>query len=114
MHSWIVEMPEQNIWWDYWYFHLPNYVLAAVFYTMFGRFILSFILPPDSPNYIYRWFRRLTDPALVAVGWITPRAVNVRYLPLVGAFWIGMLRLAWFLMLASMGLAPSVAGLAAP
>ena len=54
-----------DIWWDYWYFHLTNYVLAALMYTLFGRFMLSFILAPNSPNYIYRWFRRLTWPVQV-------------------------------------------------
>lgn len=106
-------MAEQNIWWDYWYFHLPNYVLAAIFYTMFGRFALSFLVVPDSTNYIWRWFRRLTDPVLTVVDMVTPNAINPRYLPLAGAFWIGMLRLALFLLMAAMGLAPSIADIAA-
>ncbi|MGE0153319.1 MAG: hypothetical protein AB7R90_11940 [Reyranellaceae bacterium] len=106
-------MADSNIWWDYWYFHLPNYALAVIFYTLLGRFVLSFIVPPDSPNYIWRWFRRLTDRVLIGVSWITPRAVAVRYLPLAAAFWIGMLRLVLFLALAGMGLAPTLAGTAA-
>ena len=105
-------MAETNIWWDYWYFHLPNYALAVVLYTLFGRFVLSFIVAPDSPNYIWRWFRRITDPVLLVVAWITPRAVNARYLPLVAAFWIALLRLAFFLVLARLGLAPTLAGVA--
>ena len=31
-------------------------------------------LPPDSTNYIWRWFRRLTDPFLAPDAFITPRA----------------------------------------
>jgi uncharacterized protein YggT (Ycf19 family) len=106
-------MAETNIWWDYWYFHLTNYALAVVFYTLFGRFVLSFLVPPDSSNYIWRWFRRLTDWVLAGIARITPRAVAERYLPLVGAFWIGVLRLAFFLVLAKLGLAPTLAGIAA-
>jgi len=29
----------------FWYFHLPNYVLAALMYTLIGRFILGMIAP---------------------------------------------------------------------
>ncbi len=32
---------------QYWYFHLPNFVLAAIMYTLLGRLILSFMAPPD-------------------------------------------------------------------
>lgn len=106
-------MAETNIWWDYWYFHLPNYALAVIFYTLFGRFVLSFLVPPDSPNYIWRWFRRLTDPVVAGVAWITPRAIAQRYLPLAAAFWIGLLRLVFFLLLANLGLAPTLAGVGA-
>jgi hypothetical protein len=50
-----------ELWWSYWYFHLPNYAFAVLFWTLIGRFMFGFFLPPDSPNYIYRWFRRLTE-----------------------------------------------------
>ena len=40
-------MGSQDIWWSYWYFHIPNYFLSLVFYCLFGRFFLSFFLPPD-------------------------------------------------------------------
>ena len=61
----------QDIWWSYWYFHLPNYALSLVFYALFGRFILSFFLAPDSRNYIYRSFCWLTD-------WIVRPVVSKR------------------------------------
>jgi hypothetical protein len=50
-----------ELWWSYWYFHLPNYAFAVLFWTLIGRFMFGFFLPPDSPNYIYRWFCRLTE-----------------------------------------------------
>ena len=40
----------------HWYFHLPNFVLAALMYTLLGRVLLGFLLDPDSPNYIWRFF----------------------------------------------------------
>ena len=101
-------MEQTDLWWNYWYFHLPNYVLAALLYTMFGRFALGLFLPPDSPNYIFRWFCRLTDPVLAPVRVITPLSIGPRYLPLVAAFWLGALRLAFFAVLFHYGLTPAI------
>ena len=32
----------------YWYYHLPNFVLAALMYTLLGRVLLSLFLDADS------------------------------------------------------------------
>lgn len=95
-----------DIWWSYWYFHLPNYVFAVLFYTLFGRFLMSFFLPPDSANYIYRWFRRLTDWFMRPVAFITPRALPAMLLPPVAAFWIVVLRIVFFALMFGAGLTP--------
>lgn len=95
-----------NPFWQYWYFHLPNYVLAVLLYTLIGRFMLSFVMPPDSTNYIWRFFRRLTDPVLVATDFITPRFISPFFLPLIGAFWLLILRHALFVALYAVGAAP--------
>lgn len=102
-------MAGQDIWWSYWYFHLPNYVFAVLFYTLFGRFALGLFLPPNSPNYIYRWFCRLTDWFMAPVALITPRALPPVLLPPVAAFWIVILRLAFFIVLYAAGLMPRMA-----
>jgi len=97
-----------NPFWDYWYFHVPNYLAAVVIYTLLGRFLLSFFLPPDSPNYIYRFFRRITDWAIVAARIITPAYVVGLFLPLIAAFWLFVIRHAYFIALYRAGLVPSV------
>lgn len=103
-------MDGPDIWWGYWYLHLPNYVLAALLYTMIGRFVLGFMVPANSPNYIWRWFCRLTDPVLRLLSFITPSYVAPRYMPLVGAFWLGTARVAWYLLLATFGMVPRLGG----
>lgn len=103
-------MEPKNIWWGYWYFHLPNYALAALFYTLIGRFLLSFILPPDTTNYIYRWFYRLTEWLVRPVAFITPRAIAPRFLPPVAAFWVVVVRVLYIMTLLAAGLAPTVGG----
>ena len=73
----------ENPFWTYWYFHVPNYLLAAVLYTLLGRFLLGLFVPPDWNNYIWRFFCRVTHPVLAAVAWVTPVFVHSAFLPLV-------------------------------
>lgn len=107
-------MTGQDIWWGYWYFHLPNYAMSVLFYTLFGRFALGLILPPNSPNYIYRWFCRLTDWLLPPVAFITPRELQGHVLVLVAAFWVVVARVAYFAALYVAELTPRLAQSASP
>lgn len=93
---------------EYWYFHIPNYVLAALMYSLLARFILSFVFPPESTNYIFRAFVRLTDPVLWLVGFVTPQAVPFMLRLLFAAVWILMVRFAFLAILVGQGLAPPV------
>jgi YggT family protein len=87
-----------NPFWQHWYFHLPNYALAVLVYTLIGRFLLSLVLAPDTKNYIQRWFVRLTEPVLVVVRLITPALVPPGLLPLAGVIWLMLLRLVLLLL----------------
>jgi hypothetical protein len=71
---------------------IPNYVLAALMYTLLGRFVLSFLFQPDSQNYIFRAFVRVTDPVLFLVRPITPAAVPPPVLLIFAAIWMLVLR----------------------
>lgn len=94
--------------WDLWYFHIPNYLLAALFYTMIARFGMGLFIPHDWPNYIWRWFLRLTDPVLRATALLTPGFIQGAYLPLFALIWIALLRIALFLLMLSTGAIPSL------
>jgi uncharacterized protein YggT (Ycf19 family) len=95
---------------EYWYFHIPNYVLAVLMYSLVGRFLLSLVFPPDSQNYIFRAFFRLTEPIVAAVRYVTPRAVPVLVTVLFAATWLFMLRFALLAGFAAAGLAPKITG----
>ena len=101
-------MTGDNIWWSYLYFHLPNYVFAILFWTLIGRFMFAWFLPPDSANYIYRWFRRLTNWLMPPVAFITPSIVPPIALAPIAAFWVAMARVAYFVTLYSAGLMPRI------
>ena len=58
---------------DYWYFHLPNFVLAALMYTLLGRALLGLMVRSQFANYIWRFFCRVTDPVVAAVTPVTRR-----------------------------------------
>ena len=95
---------------EYWYFALPNYLLAALMYSLLARFVLSFFLPADSANYIFRFFVRITNPAVALFGFLTPRAVPALVLMLFSVVWLLMIRFVFFLVMAGAGLAPTVSG----
>jgi YggT family protein len=77
---------------SYWYFHLPNFVLAALMYTMLGRVLLSLIIQPTSSNYIWRFFCRITDPVLAIFAFVTPKATAPVVMWLFGFVWLFWLR----------------------
>jgi uncharacterized protein YggT (Ycf19 family) len=93
---------------QYWYFHLPNFVLAAVMYTMIGRLLLSFFAPPDWKNYIWRAFVRITDPVLRPVRFITPSVLPNLVVLIFAALWLMLIRVGYFALLANLSLLPTV------
>jgi len=97
---------QSDIWWSYLYFHLPNYAFSVLFYTLFGRFLLGFVVPPGTSNYIYRWFCRLTDWLIRPVDRITPRMIPRPFLPPVAAFWVIVARVLFFMLMFQAGLTP--------
>jgi len=91
--------------------HLPfwivNYGLAAVMWSCLGRFLLAWFVPAIQPgNYIWRAFVALTEWAVRAVGWVTPRYVNPIFLPPIAALWLFYARIGAFVLLSSVGMVP--------
>ena len=46
----------------HWYFHLPNMVLAALIYTLIGRYVLELFFAKKQQATILVVFRQITDP----------------------------------------------------
>ena len=90
----------------YWYYHLPNFVLAALMYTLLGRALLALILEPASSNYIWRFFCRITDPVVAAVAPITPKAVAPVVIWLFGVVWLFWLRVLLLNVFLILGVVP--------
>jgi hypothetical protein len=95
--------------WSYLPFWVVNYGLALVIWTCIGRFLLAWFVPAIQPsNYIWRAFVALTEWAVRAASWITPRYVRPAFLPPIAAFWLYQLRLVFFFAMWSAGMTPSL------
>ena len=90
----------------YWYFQLPNFVLAALMYTLLGRVLLGLFVEPDSQNYIWRFFCRLTDPVVAAVALVTPKAAPPVIIWLFGVVWLFWLRVGLLNLVPLLGALP--------
>jgi hypothetical protein len=90
-----------------WWFHLPNFILSVLLYTVLGRFVLAFMVDAQSKNYIWRAFVRITDPVVNAVAFVTPRAVPHMVVLLFSAVWLLAARVALLIFFFAIGLAPT-------
>ena len=93
---------------SFWYFHLPNFILAALMYTLLGRAVLVLLVEPNSKNYIWRFFCRITDPIVGAVAIVTPKAVAPVILWLLAFVWLFWIRVAFYMSVAALGLSPQM------
>ncbi|CAN7594837.1 YggT family protein [Bosea sp. LjRoot237] len=94
----------------FWVFHLPNLMLAALIYTLLGRYILSLFFPPDSDKVIWRVFCQITDPILSLVRLVTPALVPMPLLNLFAIVWLFLLRFLLFYIVRMLGLLPAATG----
>jgi uncharacterized protein YggT (Ycf19 family) len=95
-----------NEFWSYWYFHTPNFVLAAIMYTLLGRLALGLFVPDNWDNYIWRFFKTVTDPFVRVVRYVTPDVLGQPIVLIFGALWLMAIRVAYLLALIKFGLGP--------
>lgn len=93
--------------WSYWYFHIPNFVLAAIMYTLIGRLVLGFFVPENWDNYIWRFFRLITDPFVKIVRFITPQVLTHPIVIVFAVLWVMAIRLVFLVTLINLGLGPT-------
>lgn len=99
-----------DFFWGYLPFWIWAYGLAVVAWTCLGRFLLGFLVPPNSANYIWRGFRFLTDWAIALIRVITPSYIPQRFMPLVTMYWFFLIRYASFPAFYQLGLMPVAQG----
>ncbi len=57
---------------SHWYFHFPNLILAALSYSLIGRYILELLFSKRPDAVILKVFRQITQPVVSGVRGITP------------------------------------------
>lgn len=91
-------------------YQVPDYLLAILMYTLLGRALLGLMVEPDSPNYIWRFFCRITDPVVSVLAVVTPKGTAPVVLWLFGVVWLFWLRVLLLLAMAWIGLTPRAGG----
>ncbi|MFD2183002.1 hypothetical protein [Rhodoplanes azumiensis] len=91
-----------------WLLFVPNFILAALMYTLLGRAVLGLVVGTDSTNYIWRFFCRVTDPVVAVVALVTPKAAAPVIIWLFSVVWLFWLRVG--LLYAYLAFSPTQAG----
>lgn len=93
----------------FWFYHLVNYTLAAVMITMWFQPVMALLSGgPNSDFFMMRFFRMVTGPFIRAFAFMTPGFIPDLLVPIYVAFWILVLRLAFWSVMYNLGLAPTV------
>lgn len=79
-----------------WAFIVPNFILAALMYTLLGRFLLAIVFREDSDKTIWRVFKTITSPFVASTRVITPLMVPDRLVVLFSAIWVLLARIGLF------------------
>jgi hypothetical protein len=79
-----------------WYFHVPNLLIAAMIYTLIGRYILELVFAKQPDAVMLRVFRTVTDPVVNTIRLITPGIVPRGVVIIFAIFWLFALRIVLF------------------
>jgi YggT family protein len=80
------------------WFQAISWLLAALMYTLLGRFVLSFLFREDSQMVFWRVFVQITDPVVRIVRYITPLFVTDRFIVALAVAWLLLIRLVMFIL----------------
>lgn len=88
----------------HWYFHVPNLVMAALIYTLIGRYLLELLLAKRPDAVLLNVFRSITSPIVGAVRAITPAIVPDGLVVVFAIVWLLAARMFWFLTCVAAGM----------
>lgn len=91
----------------YWWFHIPNLLMAAMIYTLIGRYILELVFGSDSKAVIVAVFRSVTNPFMKLIRWITPALAPDGLVVVFAIVWLIAGRMFWFLTAVAAGMRPT-------
>lgn len=94
----------------HWYFHLPNLLMAALIYSLIGRYILELVFAKKPDAVIVKVFRQVTAPVVGTVRAITPAIVPDGLVIVFSIIWLMSLRMFLYLTIIAAGVKPFLSG----
>ncbi len=88
----------------YWWFHLPNLLMAALIYSLIGRYLLELFFAKKPDAVILKVFRTVTDPVVRLVRAVTPAVVPNGLVVVFSVAWLMAARMLWFLTAVAYGM----------
>lgn len=92
------------------WFDIPNFLLAALMYTLIGRYVLEIVFAKRPDVVILKVFRSVTDPLVRLVRAITPAIVPDGLVVVFTIAWLMAARMFWFLTAVAAGMRLTTAG----
>ncbi len=94
----------------YWWFHIPNLLMAAMIYTLIGRYLLELFFAKKQDAVILKVFRTVTDPVVKLVRLITPAVIPNGLVVVASVMWLMAARMFWFLTAVTYGMRLTTGG----
>lgn len=88
----------------YWWYHVPNMLLAAMVYSLIGRYLLELFFRKKPDAVILKVFRSITDPIIGLVRAVTPAVVPDALVVVFSVAWLTAARMFWFLTAVAAGM----------
>lgn len=99
-------MTPTDTFFTHWYFHLPNLVLAALAYSLIGRYLLELVFAKKPDAVIVKVFRQVTSPVVNLVRAVTPAIVPDGLVIVFAFVWLTVARMFLYLTIIAMGVKP--------
>lgn len=90
----------------HWYFHVPNMIMAALIYTLVGRYLLELFFARKQEAVILKAFRQVTDPVVRFIRMLTPAIVPDGLVVVLSIVWLMALRMFLYLTIIAAGVKP--------
>lgn len=99
-------MTPTDTFFTHWYFHVPNLVLAALAYSLIGRYLLELVFAKKPDAVIVKVFRQVTSPVVNIVRAATPAIVPDGLVIVFAFVWLTVARMFLYLTIIAMDVKP--------
>ncbi len=99
-------MTPNDTFFSHWYFHIPNLLMAAMIYSLIGRYLLELVFARKPDAVIVKVFRQVTSPVVNGVRFVTPAIVPNGLVIVFAIVWLTTARMFLYLTIIAAGVKP--------